>query len=324
MASKYQEEQRFKVISLIRENDQIFEGDLGGGFYRRVSREFVLEEDQKNLFRPIRKTVQEYFKDNRISWWGGREPSGHILSSQIACLNHLFYIKDDFDGVTSLLKSINKDLIAPILIPTDQEPQGYIQFEAVSDKDHLKELNLTRGSHCTSIDALIYAKHQNGSKLLILIEWKYTELYGNQNKAEEVIKFVNYFNDKGKKRKSRYNDLIINSSQLKVKNIDCYYYEPFYQLMRQTLWAEQMIKFKHDERLSADDFLHIHVIPSQNKDLLDKNYKCSGIGMEETWRKHLNDQSKYKIISPQDLLSSLFSNSKYHSLINYLKTRYWA
>ena len=324
MASKYQEEQRFKVISLIRESDPIFEGDQGGGMYRKVFREFVLEESQKNLFYPIRMNAQEYFKDNRISWWGGREPSGHVLSSQIACLNHLFYIRNDKDGVTSILKSINEDLIEPILIPTDQEHQGYIQFEAVSDKDHLNELNSTRGSNCTSIDALIYAKHRNNSKWLILIEWKYTEFYGNQNKAEEVIRFVDHINDKGKERQSRYNDLIINSNQIKEKNLDCYYYEPFYQLMRQTLWAEQMIKFKHDERLSADDFLHIHVIPSQNKDLVDKSYICSGIGMEETWRKHLNDQSKYKIISPQDLLSSLFPISKYHSLMNYLKTRYWA
>jgi len=46
------------------------------------------------------------------------------------------------------------------------------------------------------------------------------------------------------------------------------------------------------------------------------------MGMEETWRKHLNDQSKYKIISPQELLRSLFPTHKYQSLINYLKTRY--
>jgi restriction endonuclease-like protein len=324
MASKYQEEQRLKVVSLMRENDPIFEGDSGGEMYRKKYREFILMDSQKNLFPKIRSEVQEYFKENNISWWGGGGPSGHVLSSQIACLNHLFYLKNDFDGVTSLLKSINKDLLEPLLIRTDQEDQGYIQFEAVSDKDHLNEKNSTRGSNCTSIDALIYAKHEDDSKWLILIEWKYTEFYGDQNKAEEVIKFGSHINDRGKERQKRYNNLIHESDQLKIKELGCYYFEPFYQLMRQTLWAEQMIKFKDIERLSADDFLHVHVIPSGNRDLLNKPYKCSGMGMEETWRKHLNDQSKYKIISPQELIRSLFPTHKYQPLINYLETRYWA
>jgi hypothetical protein len=117
----------------------------------------------------------------------GREKSYRTcFISQIACLNHLFFIRDDFNSGTSLLKRINPDLEEPLLIPTGKFP-AYIQSESVSDKDHLKEIYTTRGNNCTSIDALIYAKHKNGGKYLIPIEWKYTELYGNLNKAEEVI-----------------------------------------------------------------------------------------------------------------------------------------
>ena len=142
------------------------------------------------------------------------------------------------------MKRINPDLEEPLLIHTDKFP-AYIQFESVSDKDHLKEIYTTRGNNCTSIDALIYAKHKNGEKWLIPIEWKYTEFYGNLNKAKEVIHKDGRSIDKGMERQSRYNDLILNSSQLAVKKLDCYYFEPFYQLMRQTTWAEQMIQNKN-------------------------------------------------------------------------------
>jgi hypothetical protein len=323
MSSKYQEVQRERAISLIQSGNKIFDGAKGGNMYRTKNREFILIDSLKNLYSPIREQVRSYFKGNGISWWGGYEPTGHVLSSQIACLNHLFLIRNDFQAVSSLLKMIDPDLLEPIIIETDKYSSAYIQFEAVSDYDHLYEKNLTRGSNCTSIDALILAKHKNNTIWLIPIEWKFTEFYGNQNKAVEVIKREDYIHDKGKERQARYNNLIFSSNQLKIKNLDCYYYEPFYQLMRQTLWAEQVIKFKDKERYKAIDFLHVHIIPTENEDLLKKSYKCSGMGMEETWRSHLLDQSKYKIIAPQNLMSGLLLNSKYQSLIDYLQVRYW-
>lgn len=58
------------------------------------------------------------------------------------------------------------------------------------------------------------------------------------------------------------------------------------------------VKHKVIEVLKADDYLHIHVIPGGNRNLLDKRYKVSGKVMEETWREMLVDQSKYVIITP--------------------------
>ena len=68
--------------------------------------------------------------------------------------------------------------------------------------------------------------------------------------------------------------------------------------------------------------IHIHVISSENKELLNKKYKCSGKEMEETWRECLVDQSKYIIISPSKLMNPI-NNEKYSDLIAYLKNRYW-
>jgi len=320
MASKYKETQRTKGIDLIKSGNPVFYGSQAGRSFMGQPRNFVLIENLKNIFEPIRTDVVEYFKKNKISWWGGYKPTGHVLSSQIACLNHLFLIRNDKEAVLSILKNVSNDFKDVLSIVTDNFTPAYIQFESVSVNDHLNEGIPTRGNNCTSIDALIYAVHNNGSNWLIPIEWKYTEFYDNQNKAIEGYK-KDPIKCKGEVRKTRYTQLIDDSKQLKSSNHYCYYFEPFYQLMRQTLWVEQMIKHNHNERLKATNFLHVHVIPSENHDLLEKKYKCSGKSMEETWREHLQDQSKYLTITPKKLLTGL-NKTKYKDLLEYLLIRY--
>jgi hypothetical protein len=320
MASTYQEVQRAKAIKLISDGDAIFYGVHAGMKFMGSTRDFVLIDGLANFFEPIREDVLEYFKGNQISWWGGFKPTGHVLSSQIACLNHLFFIRNDKEAVISVLRNISSDFVDVMTINTDKFNPAYIQFESVTDYDYLNEGIPTRGNNCTSVDALIYAVHKDESKWIIPIEWKYTEHYNNQNKATEGSS-NDPINCKGEVRKKRYTQLIDNSNQLKSDNHNCYYYEPFYQLMRQTLWAEQMVNNKNREQIKADNFLHVHVIPSENADLLNKEYKCSGKQMEETWREHLHDQSKYLIITPKSLLSGL-DVSQYKSLSEYLEIRY--
>ena len=91
--------------------------------------------------------------------------------------------------------------------------------------------------------------------------------------------------------------------------------------MRQTLWAEQIVHNK-TEKICADDYIHLHIIPYKNVDLLEKKYKCSKKNMPETWRNCLVDQSKYKIISPEILLRNI--GDEYEDLKQYLFKRYWS
>ena len=174
------------------------------------------------------------------------------------------------------------------------------------------------------MDAFIYAKHKDDSIWLIPIEWKYTEHYANLDKSNEDRQGEEKgSNGKGQERVRRYSAL--TDASLQLKGLDSYYgsiyyQEPFYQLMRQTLWAENVVKLK-EEKLKADNYMHIHVIPSANKDLLDKKYSVSGMGMEETWRSMLTNQSKYIIVDPQKLLEPI--KDKYPELVSYLKKRYW-
>lgn len=320
MASKYKEAERIREENLIKSGNPVFYGGKAGKYFMKKNRDFVLHENLKNLYALICNDAIKYFNLNSISWWGGSRPTGHVLSSQIACVNHLFQIRLDKSAVLTILKNVSNDFVDVFEINTDKYLPAYIQFEAVSDNDYLNEGKPTRGNNCTSVDALIYAKHKDGSKWLIPIEWKYTEFYNNQNKAIEGYK-ADPLNCKGEVRKKRYTDLINNSNQLINTDHSCFYFEPFYQLMRQTLWAEQMIKNKDFETIKADNYLHVHVIPAENEDLLNKVYKCSGLDMETTWRKQLKNQKKYQIVTPRKLLDGIDS-LKYKGLLNYLKTRY--
>lgn len=305
----FKDSQYNRVVDLINNNSNVFYGDKGNGIFKQKSYPFILNNNLNNLYEPIRTDVLEYFKQNNVAWWGGKL-TNHPLSSQVACLNHLFPIRNDKEAVLSIVKQVCPDIIDVLPITTDKYLPAYIQFESVSDVDHLNEQNTTRGANCTSLDALILGKHEDGRNILFPIEWKYVEAYGNENKGDN------------KTRRLRYDNLIMKSSFLDSNKIDQMYYEPFYQLMRQTLWAEQMVINKNIETINADDYIHLHIIPSDNNELLHKDYFKKDLGMEATWKNCLVDDKKYLIIEPKQLLSKI-DNVKYSNLLKYLSKRYW-
>lgn len=314
---KFIDQQKQHAEELIQNG--FFEGDTGNGEFDGKQYPYVLKDGKLNLYKDIREEALKYFNENNVVWWKADEgseeqliPTGHILSSQIACLNHLFPIRNNKYAVLNLLKSVSNDLIDVFPIPEDAEGfDGFIQFEAVGGKKNfLNEGNNTRGSNCTSVDALIYAKHRGGRKILIPIEWKYTETYSNKDKS---------VGSEGDTRKKRYLDLIKESKYLNDNTLSCCWFEPFYQLMRQTLWTEQILKHKPED-FAADDYLHLHIIPNANTELLDKIYPCSNKNMEDTWKDCLKAPNKYVIISPEKLWSK---QSKDTDIYTYLKKRYW-
>ncbi|MDO4819772.1 MAG: hypothetical protein Q3994_05295 [Prevotella sp.] len=341
MPSKYQEEQRILQSELIS-SSMLFEGVVGGVIYRGKERPFILKDSDKNLHKGIRKTAKEYFKENHITWWGGgKDVIGHVLSSQVACINHLFPLRNNNAALCKMLNEvlgleIERMLPIPEWLDKKESKEHYIAFEAISRYDHLNEdkenKGLTRGSNCTSIDALMIAKMEDGSVMLLPIEWKYTEAYNNEDKSnkdrkykdEELNKKEKGKNGKGIERVNRYSSLIDESEILKSeKNYfgSFYFQEPFYQLMRQTLWAERVIKIEPNEWYGATKCLHLHIIPSANKDLLNRNYRRFPWmnGLKESWESKLVDKSEYRIIDPKDLLSPVIDES----LKKYLCQRYW-
>lgn len=310
----YRESEREKALRI---RDEFF-NDPGNGEHLKVKYPFVLSDAEKNLWTKIRKEAIKYFDENKIVWWpGSAEPSGHLLSSQVSCVNHLFFLRNDKDAALKVLQNINHDFTE---VCPDFE-NGYIGFEVVSKHSYLREVaegkEQTRGANCTSVDAMMAGKLKNGKKIQVLIEWKYTELYSKSDKSE---------GSSGTTRKNRY-DALINDKDSPIKrivSIDNLYYEPFYQIMRQTLLAWQMTKNKANE-LNTDDWLHLDVIPENN---LNLRYQVPApglkqTGIEEAWKSQLKAPEKYIVITPQKLLKPLIFDSSYRSLITYLNKRYW-
>lgn len=309
---------------------------------------YILDDSERdrNLYnwqdKDSVQKVKDYFKDHDIKWWSckfgapeGENITCNLLSSQIACINHLFFIRHDKDAVLSIINGI-KGMPAKfkkvLNIPCDNGSENYISFEVIASKDYLHEKYLKRGEYCTSIDALIYALDENNERWLIPIEWKYTETYERDDLSIESDPDKEPSNEsRGKTRLSRYcniegDNLIGNSKQLKSLpdyKHSIYFQEPFYQLMRQTLWAECICENKEEKVLPAEHFVHIHVCPKGNKELLNKCYSevTDKQSMEEAWREMLLDQSLYHLVDPKELLQPI--TKSYPELYNYLQDRYW-
>lgn len=275
------------------------------------SGEYILQgqDSINNLYSKIQKDAIEYFKRFDIAWWQCKGehnvPSGHIVSSQIHCLNHLFDLRTDKDAVKLIVEKatgMQFDEILPSLID-DKEKEAYFSFEFAMDNDKLlgeSDKGWKRGTLCTSIDVMVMAR-KGQEKWLIPIEWKYTECYEREDKTNRT-------------RLKRYSKLISDSGRLSQPEDgiphSVYFIEPSYELMRQTLLCEQLVKNGY-----ADDFFHINVIPAGNTELRN--------AVEKEFVPMLKDDSKFKIIDPQDLLSPLEEKNMHPELIEYLKKRYW-
>lgn len=315
--------------------------EKGNGYFKGKSYPFILaqKDSYTNLYEPIRSEALSYFNENNIDWWAGKKPTGHLLSSQIACINHLLPLRKDQKAVLALINGVRNQFKEVLPIPCDSD-ESYIAFEAVSKSDHLNEDGPTRGSNCTSVDALVYAIDNNGEKWIIPIEWKYTESYDDCKSGDKSNEGITYKKEtnplktpKGMVRLDRYSKLIAKSEQLRSlptfiesNNYNLqgsiYFFEPFYQLMRQTLWAEQMLENKDVEDIKADHFLHLHIIPKADTDLLEKEYRpANRMNMEDTWRACITDQSKYQIVDPHDFMLPI--KKSYPELWEYLSKRYF-
>ena len=172
----------------------------------------------------------KYFERNSIAWWMGdekNEPTGHLLSSQVACINHLYFLRQRKDVATAILQNVSDKIEEAVRVDG-----GYIEFEVIGKENYLGEKSHTRGANSTSVDAIMVGAKKDGANILILIEWKYTEEYREENK---------YIPE-------RYNiyDRFLQDTNCPINTTDpeALYYEPFYQLMRQTLLGWKMIREK--------------------------------------------------------------------------------
>ncbi|GHV96524.1 hypothetical protein AGMMS50293_28440 [Spirochaetia bacterium] len=303
----YIKEQRDRAI---KSRNEIF-NDPGFGIYNGIKWPFVLKNRPFNLWEEIREDAISYFNKYNIDWHKDRNgepkegPEGHLLSSNISCINHLFPLRKRQNLSTFVLQNIDDRIISAEIVD-----DGYVEFEIMEGKNsnplNEKSSSRKRGSKSTSIDALMLGKKKNGNNILVLIEWKYTETYEN-----EECRYI---------AKDDYHKNYVDLLQEK----DCpitlpsdfkeLFFEPYYQLMRQTLLGWKMIELSE---YGCDEYIHLHIIPSGNTTLRQN------INEPLNWKDLLKDSNSYKIISPDELFKPLIDKEELNPYIDYLKMRYW-
>lgn len=300
----YREDQRRKAVQI---RDALFR-DPGGGIFYGKGRDFVLKDPSLNLWEGIREDAKQYFIKYRIPWWKGNPdgPTGHLLSSQVACINHLYYVRQRKDIAIALLKQVNPDIVEALVID-----DGFVEFEYIGQKQYLKEKAFTRGANCTSVDAVMLGVTSEGKRIMFLIEWKYTEIYERKNLYIPERAVV-------------YDSLIARSDGPFVIGADPrnFYYEPLYQMMRQTLlgWL-----FAQNQEKNCDSCVNVHVIPNGNIELkgniMSPNFR--GQDIHEAWKNILKVPNSYAPIDPASFIKGAEHLVDTKSWLSYLNARYW-
>jgi hypothetical protein len=142
---------------------------------------------------------------------------------------------------------------------------------------------------------------KDGSKQFVLIEWKYTETYSAVNLK---------YSKRGTDRTAIYRHLFDHDDfplrKEMINDFDALFFEPFYQLMRQQLLANEMEKAKE---LGADVVSLHHFAPERNdqfKRVTSPDLEQIGDSVMEVWRRLVRKPDRFYHVS----IENLFGNFK--------------
>ena len=248
---------------------------------------------------------------------------GSPRSSAAACINVLGYLSKHPKELMKFLNSFNLEVDEVVKFPTGSElggevynDQGYVVFEWIGPgKSPIYEGNGGgRGWKRTSIDAFILARI-SGRLTQLLIEWKFTESYEDEkSRPEQLQRFAGI---RGNERLRRYSSVLAKLRWRKKLpfsfeddvgfSLSDFGYEPFYQLLRQTLLGIMTDDCQLTDRLKIEDhrILHLSHSKNENLDILKPIHlsKCPGfadkVGMQfhEAWSELLSVREKERFMS---------------------------
>jgi len=287
------------------------------GIYSKNNRrfDFCLNVARENLHESLRQDAIDYFTARNITWHDGSVfdgkllPSNHLCCSQSACVNSLWHLAVNPEFLAATFRPLYPELAEPLpmtadgLLPNGQAP--YLSFEWVGTPptSYLGERGRPmRGASATSADFAFRFRRTDGKIHLVLGEWKYTEFYSNQeNKA---------VGHAGQARLLTYWPAFEKwqCRQPELPPYPNFFREPFYQLMRLTLLAQEM----EDERvlgrgeMDADIVSVLLVVPEANREFTH-NLKAF-----PALQQYGNTVGKaWSAIAPEDRFHSISTESLY-------------
>jgi hypothetical protein len=303
------------------------------GTYRGHEHEFCLADGRsaENLHQSLRNEAIGYFSSRNIQWHDGKEsrmlPSNHLCCSQSCCVNFLFPMQSNDKLLANVFKGIYPEIGTPLPMVEDsisaKGAHPYVSFEWIGLRDYLAETRRkpgkrTRGAHYTSADFAFRFRRTDARIQIVLGEWKYTEYYSHQDKGRNQA------------RQDNYNEAFWRSPGVFIcKDQELYrglFFEPFYQLMRLQLLAQEM---EANHEMDADLVTVLHVHPLANREFAERvtskylSDRFPGQGVMDTW-KQLVDRTRFATVSVEHLLQLI---AKARSMadptwVRYLQTRY--
>jgi hypothetical protein len=278
------------------------------GIYRGRPRPFCLPADraEENVYFGIREPALDCFAGHHIKWHDGHKPenesvgkpSNHLCDSQVCCVNFLFPFADKPDALAELLHPIFPTVRK--MMPMEGSGQ-YVSSEWIGERNYLGEKvsrngKRTRGANFTSADAAAMFECLDGTRQIVLIEWKYTESYspvdmqiaGSGTDRTAIYRHL-YAADDFPLRK----ELLPDFGSL--------FYEPFYQLLRQQMLANEMEK-AHE--LGADRVSLLHITPRHNADfprVTSPKLAHLGPTVIDVWRRLVKEPNGFASVSTETL-----------------------
>ncbi len=214
-----------------------------------------------NIAPTVREALEHYFGPPRNITW--HQHADHGLSSQVCCLNFFAPLATQ-PNLLSRVIGAALNIEPPHMHPVEEGPQGerwFVGFEWPGRADYLGEWAKNaaagpRGQNATNADAIVRFQSA-GINETLLIEWKYTEEYGAPLRA-----------DGNPTRTKRYAEkMFAPDGPIRADldlTLDEFFWEPFYQLLRQQMLAYRMQQARED---GAERVRVLHISPSRNRTL---------------------------------------------------------
>lgn len=250
-----------------------------------------------NLLPEARGVGLSRFAAASIRWHRGFEamPNTHLCSSQVQCVNTLGPMVRDGDALVGVFGAL---LDIDEMLPFGDEsfdPADLVTFEWNGLADYLHEWGDTvgqRGARTTSVDAAIRYRSAAGAIEIALIEWKYTEQYSGRPLAGGDPRNVT--------RLARYGQLFDDGPvRPELVSLQDLLVEPFYQLLRQQLLAQQM---ESAHELGATRVRVVYAAPARNGALWASTppHIADAAGTTnvlDAWRRLLRDEFADRFLS---------------------------
>ena len=263
------------------------------------------EHAELNLLPEVRDEVLAVFDELAIPWHAGvgRNPSNHLLSSQVQCANALGQMLHDPERVR---RAFGAPLgIAEVL---EIEPGRALTFEYIGPTDVFGESPTgarVRGTHCTSVDAAFLHHRHDGLCELVLVEWKYTEHYElrRPDPRKDEVRWRRYGAAWSAEDSPVRPDVLPFALVLD---------EPFYQLVRQQLLAHELEKAGAH---GADRVRVVHVLPAANdayrSSLVRPEHRAAGRSVSEVWQRMLRRPDRFVPLDAAHFVDAGITSQEY-------------